>query len=436
MMSKLVFSEDELMQSLEYAQPQIEGGQRLHGGFDEDGVYMCPRMKNRGPAFSAWTAALESRGGQPMAADSTLLAGVRFPSFGQQKLLLLENLGQSFWNSLTITGHIEARGRILAELTFPAFQDVVVEDISEMALGHLGKGLLKAHGIDEGGEPENGIGGHDIMWFALRDLAFGETDYPEPEVPENIARPEEDQKAMPPISQPHASTIYFLLNLLLIEFRAERGFASTEQILRDPDLFTDRREEAEHAAQIVDRIRLDEEVHVSSLRLYLGEIRSLTFKTTDGGTISGSEIVDPFWAAISKWATTEQPKLAAEQQRKILEERIRGASGRGPSPRRIQCPRREALGVDTPSERISIKAVSAARAPSGCDRRGPAHQGRGSRRRPLPPCAGLPRIRGRCRPLVQQTLHRLFERCREEPLDRRPGFVKIKCSRCRRPRAR
>ncbi len=321
-MTKLVFSEDELMQSLDYASPQIEAGQRLHGGFNAAGQYMCPRMRNRGPAFAAWTKELESNGGELMAADSSLLAGIRFPSLAQQKLMLFEGLGQSFWNSLTITGRIEARGRILAELTFPDFQDVVVEDISAMALGHLGKGLLKAHGIDEGGEPENGIGGHDIMWFALRDLAFGQTEYPEPEVPENIARPEEDQKVRPPISAPHASTIYFLLNLLLIEFRAERGFATTEQILRDPGLFLTRREEAEHAAQIVDRIRLDEEVHVESLRLYLGEIRNLTFKTTEGGTISGKEIVDPFWTEITKWATDEQPKLAAEQQRKLLEARI------------------------------------------------------------------------------------------------------------------
>lgn len=321
-MTKLVFSEDELMQSIEYSSPQIEAGQRLHGGFDNEGNYLCPRMKNRGPAFEAWTKALEAKGGDLMAADSSLLAGIRFPSYAQQKLMLQEGLGQSFWNGLTITGRIEARGRILAEMTFPDFQDVVVEDISEMALGHLGKGLLKAHGLDEGGEPEAGIGGHDIMWFALRDLAFGKTEYPEPEVPENIARPEEAQKVMPPISPPHASTIYFLLNLLLIEFRAERGFASTEQILRDPDLFMDRREEAEHAAKIVDRIRLDEEVHVASLRLYLGEIRNLTFKTTDGGAISGKEIVDPFWAEITKWATDEQPKLAAEQQRKLLEARI------------------------------------------------------------------------------------------------------------------
>ena len=321
-MQRLSYSEDELMESLDYARPQIEAGQRLHGGFDREGNYLSPRMRHRAPAFVAWANELEARGGKVMAADSSLLAGIRFPSFAQQKLLLIEGLGQSFWNTLTITGRIEARGRVLAEMTFPDFQEVVVEDISEMALGHLGKGLLKAHGLDEGGEPENGIGGHDMMWFVLRDLAFGETDFPEPEIPGNIGRPEHDQTSMPPISQPHASTIYFLLNLLLIEFRAERGFASTEELLRDPDLFRDRRGEAERAAEIVDRIRLDEEVHVSSLRLYLGEIRNLSFKTTQGGTISGKEIVDPFWAEITKWATEEQPRLAAAEQRKIFESRI------------------------------------------------------------------------------------------------------------------
>jgi len=322
-MPQLTFTEAELMESVEYAEPQIEAGHRLHGGFDESGTYVPPRTKFRMPAFEAWTKQLEANGGELMAADSSLLAGVRFPSIPQQKLLLLEGLEQSFWNTLTITGRIEAKGRVLAEISFPNFQDVIVEDISQMALGHLGKGLLKAHGIDEGGEPDEGIGGHDTMWFALRDLAFGETGFPEPEVPENIGRPEQDQKEIPPISMPHASTIYFLLNLLLIEFRAERGFAATEQQLRDTDLFSNRREESELAARIVDRIRTDEEIHVHSLRLYLGEIRNLTFKTTNGGTISGKEIVDPFWAEISHWATVEQPKLVAEEQRKLFEKRIR-----------------------------------------------------------------------------------------------------------------
>jgi hypothetical protein len=186
----------------------------------------------------------------------------------------------------------------------------------------LNKGLLIAHGIDEGGEPEKGIGGHDTMWFALRDLAFGKTDFPDPEVADNIGRPEADATRISQIPLNFERTVYFLLNLLLIEFRAERGFAMTETMLRDPELFTDRREEAAHAAEIVDRIRTDEAIHVASLRLYLGELRSVQFKTNQGGTIAGSEIVDALWQEIVHWAVAEQPLLIAEQQRKKMTERI------------------------------------------------------------------------------------------------------------------
>ncbi len=321
-MTRLIYTETELMQSIQYCAPQIEAGQRLHGGFDDSGCYVPPRTLFREPAFAAWTQQLRGRGADLMHADASLLAGLRFPSLEQQKLLLLEGLGQSFWNTLTITGRIEGKGRLLAEIAWSNLQDVIEQDISQMAIGHLNKGLLKAHGIDEGGQPDLGIGGHDTMWFALRDLAFGSVDFPEPPDPGDIRRPEDAQRQVPPISPAHHGMIYFLLNLLLIEFRAERGFAMTEQLLRDPDLFADRREEAERAAQIVDRIRQDEVIHVMSLRLYLGGIRSLPFKTTDGGSISGSEIVDPFWAEISHWATDEQPKLVAADQRKLYRERI------------------------------------------------------------------------------------------------------------------
>ena len=107
-----------------------------------------------------------------------------------------------------------------------------------------------------------------------------------------------------------------------IEFRAERGFSLSQEMLRDPDLFTARREQAEEAAERIGRIRIDEEVHVSSLRLYLGELRSLTFKTRDGGRMPGAQVVDTLWQGIVHWATVEQPRLAVEQQRKLMNERI------------------------------------------------------------------------------------------------------------------
>jgi hypothetical protein len=320
---KLEYTREELLRSHEYAAPHIEAGHRLHGGFLADGRYVPPRSLVREPAVEAWTRALRDRGGELLSADSSLLAGVRYPSAAQQKLLLQEGLGQTFWNALTVTGEIEARGRLLAEMRFPDLQDVLVEDVSRLGVGHLNGGLLEAHGIDEGGEPQRGIGGHDVMWFAVRDLAFGPTDFPHPEVPETISRPELEGSRIPEIGRTYERLVDFLCNLLLIEFRAERIFSLTETLLRDPELFTERRDSALHAAAIVNRIRADERIHVTSLRLYLGELRSLRFRTREGGEIPGAHVVDPLWEGVVHWATLEQPKLQAEQQRRLLSERIR-----------------------------------------------------------------------------------------------------------------
>ncbi len=321
-MSQLVYTREELLRSHDYARPHVIAGHRLHGGFDEEGHYISPRALVRAPAIEAWTESLRARGGDLLDADSSLLGGIRYPNEAQQKRLLLEGLQQTFWNNLTITGRIEGRGRMLAEVTFPDFQEIVEEDISGMGIGHLNKGLLFAHGIDEGGEPDKGIGGHDVMWFALRDLAFGETDFPEPGVPERIGRPEQRKRETPEIPETYEQTLMFLLNLLLIEFRAELGFSLTERMLQDPELFLDRRAEAEEAAAVVNRIRTDEEIHVKSLRLYLGELQSVHLKTVTGGRKPGSEVIDDAWQRIVYWATVEQPKLAAAESRKMLSERI------------------------------------------------------------------------------------------------------------------
>ena len=242
----------------------------------------------------------------------------RMPSVNQQRLLLRSGIGKPFWNGLTTTGKIEARGRVLAEMQFPDLQNIIVEDITEMALGHLNKGLLSAHGIDEGGEPDKGIGGHDVMWFVARDIALGQEAYPDVDPPESIARPEAGTRFMPEIGPEYEGMLGFLMNLLIIEFRAEIGFAATQETLRTEYLFTDNREAAEEAAELVGRIRLDEEIHVESLRLYLGEFRECNIKTLDGGTIKGAELIDRFWNGLVNWATVEQPKIAARNQYQAL----------------------------------------------------------------------------------------------------------------------
>ncbi len=310
-MAQLSYTKEELMQDHDFAREHKIGEHRLHGGFLADGKYQPPRAKVREPAIAAWTESLRARGGDLFDADSSLLTGPRMPNPAQTRLLLKSGLGRPFWNSLTITGKIEGRGRMIADIPLPSLQGIIVEDISEMSIGHLHLGLLTAHGLDEGGIPEEGIGGHDVMWFVARDLAFGADAFPDVEPPDGIARPDAGERNMPELPQPLEGLLVFLMNLLLIEFRAEIGFANTQEVLRMEDLFIERRPGAEEAADIIERIRTDEEIHVLSLRLYLGELRQITFKTLDGGTVAGAELIDRFWDKLVHWATVEQPAIAA-----------------------------------------------------------------------------------------------------------------------------
>ncbi|HPU53295.1 MAG TPA: hypothetical protein PK359_17175 [Burkholderiaceae bacterium] len=322
-MNQLSYTQPELLGNHIFAAPHIIDGQRMHGGFDADGHYVPPRALGRAQALTAWTEALRARGGELFEADSSLLAGVRVPNLAQHLLLLRAGHGQTFWNGLTITGKIEARGRVLAQMQFPDLRKLVTDDIETLSIGHLDRGLLLAHGIDEGGEPDKGIGGHDVMWFVARDLAFGPKAFPDVDPPASISRPDTGKRVMPEIAPEYEGMLAFLMNLLVIEFRAEIGFAGTQAILRTPDLFADRRPQAEAAALIIERIRTDETIHIQSLRLYLGELREMSFCTVDGGAIAGRVLIDRFWRGLIHWATVEQPRLAAAQQREQVHARLR-----------------------------------------------------------------------------------------------------------------
>jgi len=319
---QLVYDRAELLRDHDGLEPHIVDGHRIHGGFLPDGSYQPPRAVVRERALDEWTAALRAGGFDVFPADSSLLTGVRLPNVEQQRVLLRNGLGRMFWNALTITGKIEARGRLLADVSFPELQPAIVDDISDMAIGHLGKGLLVAHGLDEGGQPDLGIGGHDVMWFLARDLAFGDETYPDVDPPENIARPEAGTRFMPELAPEIEGLLSLLTNLLLIEFRAEIGFAETQSILRTPDLFAGRRAEAEQAAELVERIRTDERIHIRSLCLYLGELCSVDFRTIDGGTVPGRELILRFWHGLVRWATVSQPTLTAERVRPQLDDYI------------------------------------------------------------------------------------------------------------------
>ncbi len=272
--------------------------------------------------MKAWQAKLEQAGAPLIDASAKLLNRENYPNHAQQKLLLKNGLGQTFWNALTITGIFEARGKALCEIELPDFQDIIEEDISETCTGHLHKGLLYAHGADEGGDPEQSeVGAHDEMWFAVRDLAFGDESYPMPEIPDTLTRPS-DGLLFPQIASGHGQLLELLLNLLMIEVRAEAFFAFCCSVLRDPELFVGRRVEADEAVALVERIRTDEAIHTHSLCVTLSEMRTFHFKSVDGASLLGADLLDPPWEVITEWHGKILQDLSKERARDSFKEQI------------------------------------------------------------------------------------------------------------------
>jgi len=290
-MPKLVYTAGEILADHPYAKPHVEAGYKLHGGFDADGKYISPRTLNRWPAIEAWGEALKKRGHDLVDSSQALMVNGSFPNVEQQSFLLELGLGQTLWDSLSVTGVVEARGKMLAQAEAPNFQDVVVEDISQTAVGH---------GLDEGGDETRGEGGHDAMWFAVRDMLFGERAYPHAEVPASLSKPDTG-RLMPQLPPEHERWILLLMNVLMIEIRAENFFNFCTTVMRDPKNFRDRREVALHAADLVNRIRQDEAPHVGYLTVVISELRSFTFKTVDGKQVSGASFIDPVWRGMVQW---------------------------------------------------------------------------------------------------------------------------------------
>jgi hypothetical protein len=311
-MARLSYTKDEILADHPYAKPQIEAGYRLHGGFDAQGKYISPRMLHRGPAIEAWAEALRNRGGELIDSSQQLMVSGSFPNVAQQSLLLDHGMGQTLWDSLSVTGVIEARGKRLAEAAAPDFQNIIADDISQTATGHLNKGLLIAHGLDEGGDAAKGEGGHDAMWFAVRDMLFGKHAYPHAEIPESLAKPQTG-RLMPQIPAEYENWILLLMNVLMIEIRAENFFNFCTAVTRDPRNFRDRRDVAMHAADLVDRIRQDEAPHVGYLTVVISELRSFTFRTVDGGTTRGSAFIDPIWNGMVHWHSVTNIAFARQQ---------------------------------------------------------------------------------------------------------------------------
>ncbi len=161
------------------------------------------------------------------------------------------------------------------------------------------------------------VGAHDQMWFVARDLVLGKDAHPIPTIPDRGGRPGADGREASALPQMFEMLVKQMMNVLLIEIRAERGFTFSVNIMRDPDLFQDRRELAEQAADIVDQIRQDEASHVGYLQLFISELRSFTFKG-ESGPVSGKDIIDPLWERIVSFGVEVSPVAQREASQQYL----------------------------------------------------------------------------------------------------------------------
>lgn len=327
---QLRYTAEEILADPPFARLNTFGEKRLHGGYDAAGTYISPRTLVRWQAIKAWRQNLIERGGELIDASTRILHAPHSPSLAQMKLLLKAGVTIPLWNSLSTIGIIEGRGRMLATITAPDFQPLVEDDIADTATAHLNRGLFVAHGYDEGGEAADGpIGAHDQMWFLARDLVLGENAHPIPAIPERSGRPGGEGRELTQIPLPHEMLVKQLMNILMIEIRAERSFAFNVALFRDPEVFQDRRGKAEQAAVIVDQIRQDEASHVAYLQLFISELRGFHFKSPNGA-VEGKSFIDPLWARIVAWNADDVPRAAAESQRELVKSCLAGRPD-GPS---------------------------------------------------------------------------------------------------------
>lgn len=303
-MTRLIYRTEELEAEHDYPTPHVECGQRLHGGFDLAETYISPRSRYRVPAIKAWQSHLERRQVPLVEASVALLARPHFPSKAQQVFLLQQDVARSFWDSLTMMGRVQAHGQALAELDVPDFQSIIAEDISSWALGHLDKGLLSSHGWDEGGRPGSGVGGHDTMLFAARDLLFGHHRYPLPPETGSVGRPTRPRE-MHQLPPEHESMLVFLMDRLMTKVRALRVLNFFEAVIGAQETFCDRRREAAHATQLIARIRQDKAIHLAWLRVMISEFRGATVQSVSGGRVRGADILNPVWQAMVHWHAIE-----------------------------------------------------------------------------------------------------------------------------------
>jgi hypothetical protein len=290
------FSEQELLLDAPVKEPLVAGGVRCHGGFDDEGRYVSPRMLFRGPGIVAWQEKhREEFGAEPI--DIPLDTWpAHFPSVEQARYLIRQGVPEPLIATLTRIGTVEGFGANIRLLQPGDMQKHFEESIKGTAVDHLGRGLFEAHGRDEAGWEKEA--GHKDMWFAARDVAF-EGRQSGVDIEAMLARMgfgggpgQEFQRVLPDDIDVNLEVIASLMTrVLFIEISAFHTFAWAEEWLSDSSLVAGDGE----AANLVSYIRADETPHVGYLKTALTEMRDRTWVGGSGAKYKGKEMVDLIW---------------------------------------------------------------------------------------------------------------------------------------------
>ena len=308
---RLCWSREELLASSPVEEPLIAGEVRCHGGFDADGRYCSPRTLHRTPAIQAWQDQLRGQG-QPLVEIPSALMPPQYPNLDQARLLLRNGVREPLVRALTIISIVEGFGAIIRDVQVPDLRQLLVEPIDGTALAHLDRGLFEAHARDESGYRAEG--GHKQMWEAARDLALESPKVPGDVLMRMLGRRgsrEKVERPFPDLDPTLERMLLMLAQVLVIEVFAEGTFDWGEQLLSDPELSA----APEAAGAMVRHIRSDERPHVQYLRTALSELRARTFRTVQGGTRPGSEVVDAALHRVLRGITRERPREQREDVR-------------------------------------------------------------------------------------------------------------------------
>ncbi|MBI3256695.1 MAG: hypothetical protein HYZ59_02790 [Actinobacteria bacterium] len=306
---QLEYTREELLATDAIDEPLVLSDVRCHGGLRSDGSYVTPRTRFRNPAIEAWEQNhLEHFGGEILHAPLETWPR-NYPNVEQSKFLLRNGIREPIIANLTRIGTVEGFGAMLGYLGLPDMQRFFVEDIRGTSIDHLSKGLLEAHGRDEGGWEEEA--GHKHMWYVVRDIAFEDPlteDQTEVMMERlgfggggaagagDVSSARErfmGRRTFEDLDVGLEMLLSMTTRVLFVECKAFHVFNWAQELLADNDLVAGEG----RAPELVSYILRDEMPHVGYAQVALTEMRDRTFIGQSGRRYSGEEIIGSLWNA-------------------------------------------------------------------------------------------------------------------------------------------